>query len=86
MIDRSGCVLKAIKLLLSPASMTRCDDVAVQLLPWLLATSHHELSWTRLIIESPSVRSNALFHCIDDSTSRLLCQLAYHYCALCINP
>ena len=68
MIDRSVCIVKAMKLLL----LMSADDVAVRLLPWLLATSQHDLLLTQLIVHSQLVHSEPLLSCIDEGVTLLL--------------
>jgi len=75
-IDRSGCLVKAVKLLL----LSSCDEVAVRLLPWLLVTTQHELLLTQLIVDSQLVHSVPLFQCIDEGVSLLLVLLRTIIC------
>jgi len=75
--------VKSMKLVL----LMSCDGVAVRLLPWLLATSQHELLLTQLIVDSPLVHSQPLFHCIDEGMSLLLILTSYDYLLVtcCLN-
>ena len=72
MVVRSGCIEKAVRLLLSPTNVTNLPDITVRLLPWMLATSRQHLSLMLTIVESDSVRSEPLFQCMDEGTSQLL--------------
>ena len=67
-VVRSSCLEKAVKVLLSAVNVVNSCDVTVRLLPWLIATSQHDLSLMRMIVESETIRCQPLFRCIDEGT------------------
>jgi len=80
-MDRSGCIEKAVSLLLSAANVMQSHDVIIRLLPWLLMTSQHDLSLVRVIAQSELVHLEKLFHCLDEGKSRFC--LLWQRCCNC---